>query len=80
MELPLSLVRGLSMMRHIVNVRVVDDGDIVGARVDRDAVINDKRISISFCQKTDALVPITPKIGTLAVILLVVSHLRCFLP
>jgi hypothetical protein len=42
MELPLPLARGLSMMRHIVNVRGVDDGDIVGARVDRDAVINDK--------------------------------------
>ena len=28
---------------------------IVGVRVDRDAVINDKRISIPFCQKTDAL-------------------------
>ena len=42
MELPLSLARGLPMMRHIVNVRGVVDGDIVGARVDRDAVINDK--------------------------------------
>ena len=55
MELPLSLARGLPMMRHIVNVRVVVDGYIVGARVDRDAVINDKRTSIPFCQKTDAL-------------------------
>ena len=55
MELPLPLARGLPMMRHIVNVRGVDDGDIVGARVDRDAVINDKRISIPFCQKTDAI-------------------------
>ena len=55
MELPLPLARGLSMMRHIVNVRGVVDGDIVGARVDRDAVINDKRISIPFCQKTDAI-------------------------
>ncbi len=42
MELPLPLARGLPIMRHIVNVRGVDDGDIVGARVDRDAVINDK--------------------------------------
>jgi hypothetical protein len=42
MELPLSLARGLPMMRHIVNVRGVVDGCIVGARVDRDAVINDK--------------------------------------
>ena len=42
-------------MRHIVGVQVDDNGDIVGARVDRDAVINDKRISIPFCQKTDAL-------------------------
>ena len=42
-------------MCHIVNVRGVVDGCVVGARVDRDAVINDKRISISFCQKTDAL-------------------------
>ena len=42
MELPHPLARGLSMMRHIVNVRGVVDGCIVGARVDRDAVINDK--------------------------------------
>ena len=28
---------------------------VVGARVDRDAVITDKRTSIPFCQKTDAL-------------------------
>ena len=42
MELPLSMARGLSMMRHIVNVRGVVDGYIVGARVDRDVVINDK--------------------------------------
>ena len=41
MELPLSLVCGLTMMRHIVGVRVVDD-----------AVINDKRTSIPFCPKT----------------------------
>ena len=39
-----SLARGLSIMRHIVNVRGVVD-----------AVINDKRTSIPFCQKTDAL-------------------------
>ena len=44
MELPLSLARGLSIMRHIV-----------GARVDDNAVINDKRTSIPFCPKTDAL-------------------------
>ena len=44
MELPLSLARRLSMMRHVVNVRGVVD-----------AVINDKRTSIPFCQKTDAL-------------------------
>ena len=44
MELPLPLARGVSIMRHIVNVWVVDD-----------AVINDKRTSIPFCQKTDAL-------------------------
>ena len=49
------MTRGLSMMRHIVNVRGVVDGNIVGARVDRDAVITDKRISIPFCQKTDAV-------------------------
>ena len=36
---------------HIVNVRVDDNGYIVGAQVDRDAVITDKRISIPFCQK-----------------------------
>ena len=42
-------------MRHIVGVQVDDNGYIVGARVDRDAVITDKRISIPFCQKTDAL-------------------------
>ena len=42
-------------MCHIVNVRGVVDGCVVGARVDRDAVITDKRISIPFCQKTDAL-------------------------
>ena len=41
MELPLSLARGLSIMRHIV-----------GARVDDNAVINDKRTSIPFCPKT----------------------------
>ena len=39
-----SLARGLSIMRHIDGVWVVDD-----------AVINDKRISIPFCQKTDAI-------------------------
>ena len=39
-----SLARGLSIMRHIVNVRGVVD-----------AVINDKRTSIPFCQKTDSL-------------------------
>ena len=39
-----SLARGLSIMRHID-----------GVWVDRDAVINDKRTSIPFCQKTDAL-------------------------
>ena len=44
MELPLSLARRLSMMRHVVNVRGVVD-----------AVINDKRTSIPFCQKTDAV-------------------------
>ena len=49
------MTRGSLMMRHIVNVRGVVDGDIVSARVDRDAVITDKRISIPFCQKTDAV-------------------------
>ena len=44
MELPLSLARGLPMMRHIDGVWLVDD-----------AVINDKRTSIPFCQKNDAL-------------------------
>ena len=44
MELPLSLARGVSIMRCVVNVRGVVD-----------AVINDKRTSIPFCQKTDAL-------------------------
>ena len=44
MELPLSLARGLSMMRHIDGVWLVDD-----------AVINDRRTSIPFCQKTDAV-------------------------
>ena len=38
------MTRGLSMKRHIDGVWLVDD-----------AVINDKRISIPFCQKTDAL-------------------------
>ena len=38
------MARGVSIMRHIVNVWVVDG-----------AVINDKRTSIPFCQKTDAL-------------------------
>ena len=55
MEVALSVACGLSIMRRIVNVRGVVDGCIVDARVDRDAVINDKRTSIPFCQKTDAL-------------------------
>ncbi len=38
------MARGLPIMRHIDGVWLVDD-----------AVINDKRISIPFCQKTDAL-------------------------
>jgi len=44
MELPLSLARGVTIMRHIV-----------GVRVDDTAVITDKRISIPFCPKTDAV-------------------------
>ena len=49
------MARGLSIMCHIVNVRGVVDGCVVGVRVDDTAVINDKRTSIPFCQKTDAL-------------------------
>ena len=46
------MVRGVSIMRHIVNVRGIVDGDIDGARGVDDAVINDKRTSIPFCPKT----------------------------
>jgi len=38
------MARVLPMMRHIDGARVVDD-----------ALITDKRTSIPFCQKTDAL-------------------------